>query len=68
MSCKSRAIEWLAEQLASGPVDGVKLRKDGKALGFSSTVLYRAAEALEVTSTSVPGKFGRRTTWSLPEP
>lgn len=67
VSQKGLAMDWLQDRLANGAVSSRILYAEGKELGFSTTVMLRAASNLDILSTSVSGKFGRETVWSLPE-
>lgn len=66
VSQKGLAMSFLRERLAEGPVSSRILYAEGAEQDFSKSVMLRAAAELDITSTTIPGKYSRQTVWTLP--
>lgn len=60
-----RAMSWLRQTLAAGPVPSQELLAQAEAAGISERSLWRAKARLGVTTTN-RGTVGRPWSWSLP--
>jgi hypothetical protein len=65
ISAVDRAVQWLTEQLASGPVSSRELTARARMAGFKRSAYERARIRLGVTTTN-EGKFGGQWTSALP--
>lgn len=60
-----RAVKWLRDQLAEGPVPSAKIKTEAEAAGYSLSTLHRARKLLELLSAPIDGTTA--TAWRLPE-
>lgn len=60
---KIRAIKWVAEQLADGPLLASTIRARGKEAGFTPKTIWRAGKALGIQRQE---RMPSQITWELP--